>query len=33
VDEAARILGGIKITDKTRKHAEEMVKGNMKAEV
>lgn len=33
VDEVARMLGGIKITDKTRKHAEEMVKGNMKAEV
>ena len=33
VDEVARMLGGIKITDKTRKHAEEMVRGNMKAEV
>ena len=33
VDEVARMLGGIKITEKTRKHAEEMVKGNMKAEV
>lgn len=26
VDEVARMLGGIKITDKTRKHAEEMVR-------
>lgn len=33
VEEIARMLGGIKITDKTRKHAEEMVKGNMKADV
>ena len=33
VDEVARMLGGIKITDRTLKHAEEMVKGNMKAEV
>jgi DNA repair protein RecN (Recombination protein N) len=27
VDEIARMLGGIKITDKTRRHAEEMVRG------
>jgi DNA repair protein RecN (Recombination protein N) len=27
VDEVARMLGGIKITDKTRRHAEEMVRG------
>ena len=27
VDEVARMLGGLKITDKTRRHAEEMVKG------
>jgi DNA repair protein RecN (Recombination protein N) len=27
VDEVARMLGGVKITDKTRKHAEEMVRG------
>jgi DNA repair protein RecN (Recombination protein N) len=27
VEEVARMLGGIKITDKTRKHAEEMVRG------
>ena len=27
VDEVARMLGGIKITEKTRKHAEEMVRG------
>jgi DNA repair protein RecN (Recombination protein N) len=33
VEEIARMLGGIKITDKTLRHAEEMVKGNMKAEV
>jgi DNA repair protein RecN (Recombination protein N) len=33
VEEVARMLGGIKITDKTRKHAEEMVRGNMKAQV
>ena len=33
VDEVARMLGGIKITEKTRKYAEEMVRGNMKAEV
>jgi DNA repair protein RecN (Recombination protein N) len=33
VDEVARMLGGIKITDKTRKHAEEMVRRNMKADV
>jgi DNA repair protein RecN (Recombination protein N) len=33
VDEVARMLGGLKITDKTRKHAEEMVRGNAKAEV
>jgi DNA repair protein RecN (Recombination protein N) len=33
VDEVARMLGGLKITDKTRKHAEEMVKGNTKAEL
>ena len=33
VDEVARMLGGIKITDKTRKHAEEMVRGNTKAEL
>jgi DNA repair protein RecN (Recombination protein N) len=29
VDEVARMLGGIKITERTRKHAEEMVKGNV----
>jgi hypothetical protein len=28
VDEVARMLGGIKITDKTRHHAEEMVRGS-----
>jgi DNA repair protein RecN (Recombination protein N) len=33
VDEVARMLGGLKITEKTRKHAEEMVKGSIKAEV
>ena len=33
VDEIARMLGGIRITDKTLRHAEEMVKGNMKAEI
>jgi DNA repair protein RecN (Recombination protein N) len=33
VDEVARMLGGLKITERTRKHAEEMVKGNLKAEV
>jgi DNA repair protein RecN (Recombination protein N) len=33
VEEIARMLGGVKITDKTLRHAEEMVKGNMKAEV
>jgi DNA repair protein RecN (Recombination protein N) len=27
VDEIARMLGGLKITDKTRRHAEEMVRG------
>jgi DNA repair protein RecN (Recombination protein N) len=27
VEEVARMLGGLKITDKTRRHAEEMVKG------
>jgi DNA repair protein RecN (Recombination protein N) len=27
VDEVARMLGGLKITDKTRRHAEEMVRG------
>src|SRR5919109_269169 len=27
VDEVARMLGGVKITDKTRRHAEEMVRG------
>ena len=27
IDEVARMLGGIKITDKTRRHAEEMVRG------
>jgi DNA repair protein RecN (Recombination protein N) len=32
VDEVARMLGGIKITDKTRRHAEEMVKTRMKTE-
>jgi DNA repair protein RecN (Recombination protein N) len=33
VDEVARMLGGIKITDRTRKHAEEMVRGMTKPEV
>jgi DNA repair protein RecN (Recombination protein N) len=33
VDEVARMLGGIKITDRTRKHAEEMVRENAKVEV
>ncbi len=33
VDEVARMLGGIKITEKTRKHAEEMVRGSMKVEI
>jgi DNA repair protein RecN (Recombination protein N) len=28
VNEVARMLGGIKITDKTRRHAEEMVRGS-----
>jgi len=28
VEEVARMLGGLKITDKTRRHAEEMVTGN-----
>jgi DNA repair protein RecN (Recombination protein N) len=32
VDEVARMLGGIKITERTRKHAEEMVKGTTKVE-
>ncbi len=27
IDEVARMLGGLKITDKTRRHAEEMVRG------
>jgi DNA repair protein RecN (Recombination protein N) len=27
VEEVARMLGGLKITERTRKHAEEMVKG------
>jgi DNA repair protein RecN (Recombination protein N) len=27
VEEIARMLGGIKITEKTRRHAEEMVRG------
>lgn len=33
IEEVARMLGGIKITDKTLRHAEEMVKKRMKAEV
>jgi DNA repair protein RecN (Recombination protein N) len=33
VEEVARMLGGIKITDKTLRHAEEMVKKRVKAEV
>jgi len=33
VAEVARMLGGIKITDQTRRHAEELVKASMKAEV
>ncbi|HEX2225917.1 MAG TPA: DNA repair protein RecN [Candidatus Binatia bacterium] len=33
VDEVARMLGGIKITERTRKHAEEMVRENAKVEV
>jgi DNA repair protein RecN (Recombination protein N) len=33
VEEVARMLGGIKITDRTRKHAEEMVRGSAKSEV
>jgi DNA repair protein RecN (Recombination protein N) len=33
VDEVARMLGGVKITERTRKHAEEMVRGNVKADV
>jgi DNA repair protein RecN (Recombination protein N) len=32
VEEVARMLGGIKITDKTRRHAQEMVKTGMKTE-
>jgi DNA repair protein RecN (Recombination protein N) len=33
VEEVARMLGGVKITDKTLRHAEEMVKNRIKAEV
>lgn len=32
IDEVARMLGGLKITEKTKRHAEEMVKGAARAE-
>jgi len=33
IAEVARMLGGVKITEQTRRHAEEMVRASMKAEV
>lgn len=33
IAEVARMLGGVKITEQTRRHAEELVKASMKAEV
>ncbi len=33
IEEVARMLGGIKLTERTRRHAEEMVKGSTKLEV
>jgi DNA repair protein RecN (Recombination protein N) len=32
IEEIARMLGGVKITDRARRHAEEMVKGRIKTE-